>query len=71
MDDEGKRKLPVYIRLKADKLFGFAGLYNPWISPEGEAVCTCTIITTEANELLSAVHNRMPVIVPRRKRILA
>jgi hypothetical protein len=31
----------------------------------GGAVCTCTIITTEANELFSEVHNRMPVIVPR------
>ena len=64
---EGRRKVPVYIKLKSDKLFGFAGLYNTWISPEGEAVCTCTIITTEANELLSEVHDRMPVIVPRDK----
>lgn len=64
---QGRRKVPIYIRLKSDQPFGFAGLYNTWISPEGEAVCTCTIITTEANELLSEVHDRMPVIMPRDK----
>jgi putative SOS response-associated peptidase YedK len=64
---QGRRKVPSYIRLKSDQPFGFAGLYNTWISPEGKAVCTCTIITTEANELLSEVHDRMPVIMPRDK----
>jgi putative SOS response-associated peptidase YedK len=63
--EEGRRKVPVYIRLTSNEPFGFAGLYNTWISPEGEAVCTCTIITTEANRLLKEVHDRMPVIVPR------
>jgi putative SOS response-associated peptidase YedK len=48
-------------------LFGFAGLYNAWNSPEGEEICTCTILTTESNELLSAIHDRMPVIVPHDK----
>ncbi len=34
-------------------------------SPEGEAIRTCTIITTEANELLKEVHDRVPGILPR------
>jgi len=59
------RKVPVYIRLKSGKPFGFAGLYNVWISPEGEAICTCTILTTESNDLVSTIHDRMPVIIPR------
>ncbi|MGO9613155.1 MAG: SOS response-associated peptidase [Dissulfurispiraceae bacterium] len=59
------RKVPVYIRLKSGKPFGFAGLYNVWISPEGEAICTCTILTTESNELVSTIHDRMPVVIPR------
>ena len=59
------RKIPVYIRLKSGKPFGFAGLYNVWISPEGEAICTCTILTTESNDLVSTIHDRMPVIIPR------
>jgi putative SOS response-associated peptidase YedK len=60
-----KRKVPVYISLKSGKPLGFAGLYNVWVSPKGENICTCSIITTEANELLSNIHDRMPVIIPR------
>jgi putative SOS response-associated peptidase YedK len=63
--DVGDSKRPVYIRLKSGKSFGFAGLYEVWKSPEGEEVTTCTIITTEANELMSPIHARMPVIIPR------
>ena len=61
---EGQRKIPVYICRKSRKPFGFAGLYETWTSPEGREVRTCTIITTEANELLRRVHDRMPVILP-------
>lgn len=64
---EGKRKLPLYIRLKSCEAFGFAGLYNVWTSPAGNEVCTCTIITTSANELIQPFHDRMPVIVPEDK----
>ena len=66
-DKEKKKKRPVYIRLKSHEPFGLAGLYNVWESPSGEKACTCTIITTEANELIKQVHERMPVIVPREK----
>ena len=58
-----KTKTPVYIRLKSGKPFGFAGLYSIWTSPEGQEICTCTIITTEANELLASIHDRMPAII--------
>ena len=59
---EGTRKRPFYIRLKSGKPFGFAGLYNIWKSPEGEQIRTSTIITTDANELVHPLHDRMPVI---------
>lgn len=59
------KKTPVYIRLKSGRPFGFAGIYNPWTSADGETICTCCIITTTANELLQPVHDRMPVIIPR------
>lgn len=59
-----KRKQPYYLRLKGGGLFGFAGLYTP--ADEGaEAPATCTIITTTPNELVAAIHNRMPVILER------
>jgi putative SOS response-associated peptidase YedK len=44
-------------------LFAFAGLWERWHDPQGEAVETCTILTTEANELMRPLHDRMPVIL--------
>ena len=44
--------------------FAFAGLWDSWRDPNGETVRSCTIITTEANELLRPIHTRMPVILP-------
>ncbi len=62
-----KKKKPYYIHLRSGRPFGFAGLYNIWTAPEGERICTCTIITADANELLAKVHDRMPVIIPKEK----
>src|SRR5512136_1289526 len=59
----GKRKVPVYICLKSKKPFGFAGLYETWKTPEGNELRTCTIVTTEANDLVRPIHDRMPVIL--------
>jgi putative SOS response-associated peptidase YedK len=57
-------KQPFYFYLKDKDVFGFAGLWEEWTDKEsGELVETCTIITTEANELLEPVHDRMPVIL--------
>jgi len=61
----GRRKQPVYIILKRRKPFSFAGLWEAWTSPEGEEVRSCTIITTEANDLLKPIHDRMPVILTK------
>jgi putative SOS response-associated peptidase YedK len=61
----GAKKQPVYVHLKSGEPFGMAGLFNHWTSPEGKQVCTTTIITTDANETLKPVHDRMPVIVSR------
>jgi putative SOS response-associated peptidase YedK len=59
---EGPTKRPFYIRLKSGEPIGFAGLYNVWKSPEGEQICTSTIITTDANEIIQPLHDRMPAI---------
>ncbi|HEX8289879.1 MAG TPA: SOS response-associated peptidase [Pyrinomonadaceae bacterium] len=57
-------KQPFYFYLKEREVFGFAGLWEEWIDKEsGELLETCTIITTEANEVLKPVHDRMPVIL--------
>jgi putative SOS response-associated peptidase YedK len=57
-------KIPFYIGLRTDGPFGFAGLYDFWQSPEGNELATCTIITTEANDMIRPIHDRMPVIIP-------
>jgi putative SOS response-associated peptidase YedK len=57
------QKQPMYIRLRDDGLFAFAGLWEEWKSPEGERLRTFTIITVEPNELISQIHNRMPAIL--------
>jgi len=58
-----RTKQPFRIVLKSGEPFGFAGLWDTWTSPEGEEIRTCTIITTEAKELLKPIHDRMPVIL--------
>lgn len=63
-------KIPFYVGLKSDRPFGFAGLFETWMSPEGKELSTCTIITTEANDLMKPIHDRMPVIVPKDQEIL-
>jgi putative SOS response-associated peptidase YedK len=60
---DGKGKEPLYYYLKSGRPFGFAGLYETWISPDKKEIHTCVIITTGANELIAPVHDRMPVIV--------
>jgi putative SOS response-associated peptidase YedK len=53
-----------YFQLKDGALFGFAGLYDIWKDPKtGEEIKSYTIITTQPNELVGTVHNRMPVIL--------
>jgi putative SOS response-associated peptidase YedK len=61
--NEGGKKRPFYIHRRDGKPFGMAGLYNRWKAPEGELVCTSTIVTTDANEALAPIHDRMPVIL--------
>ncbi len=60
----GTEKQPCYIFLKTHALFAFAGLWSIWNSPEGKSLSTYTILTTEANEKLTPIHARMPVILP-------
>ncbi|MGL4650682.1 MAG: SOS response-associated peptidase [Caldilineaceae bacterium] len=44
-------------------LFAIAGLWERWVEPGGAELESCTLLTTEANERVSALHDRMPVIV--------
>jgi len=60
-----KVKKPFYFSLKSGRPFGFAGLYESWTSPDQKQIRTCTIITTDSNELVMPIHDRMPVILSK------
>jgi putative SOS response-associated peptidase YedK len=59
----GGRKQPHFFRMKDDAPFGFAGLWDRWEGEDGRVLDSCTILTTEANEVVRPVHDRMPVIL--------
>jgi len=61
-----KTKIPYFIHMKDRKPFAFAGLWDSWEGPDGSNIKTCTIITTEPNELMAPIHNRMPIILHTR-----
>jgi putative SOS response-associated peptidase YedK len=57
-------KVPYFISLDSGEPFAFAGLWEHWQSKEtGEALETATIVTTAANQYLSQLHHRMPVVL--------
>lgn len=60
-------KQPFRIVMKDGGLLSLAALYDTWISPGGERISTCTIITTTPNEVMAPLHDRMPVILPRNR----
>lgn len=69
-DPNDKRKQPYYIHRPDGEPYAFAGLWEVWRpkdtrDPEVEPLRTCTIITTDANDKMSDLHDRMPAILPR------
>jgi putative SOS response-associated peptidase YedK len=60
---DAKNKKPFAIALKSGDPYAFAGLWESWRPKEGEALKTFTILTTDPNELLEPIHDRMPVIL--------
>ena len=64
---DAKTKQPYAIGLKDTSIFAFAGLWDSWKDKEtGHVLDSFTIITTDPNELMERIHNRMPVIVDKK-----
>lgn len=60
-----KARVPIRFVLKDREPFAFAGLWDKWKDPKGGEIETFTIITTDANDLIGPMHDRMPVILSR------
>lgn len=67
LDEKGKKKQKFLISPAGEDVFAFAGIYSHWQNPEtGKNIGSYSIITTQANEVMSEIHNtkqRMPVIL--------
>ncbi|NLN06128.1 MAG: SOS response-associated peptidase [Firmicutes bacterium] len=61
------KKQPYRFTLRTGEVFAMAGLWDVWRSASGQELYTFAIITTTANGLVSSLHNRMPVILPKGK----
>lgn len=63
-ETRGRTKWPQYFQLAGEAPCLFAGLWETWRSADGVELQTCTIVTTRANSIVGAFHDRMPVILP-------
>ena len=63
--DDPDGKIPFAVARRDGTLIAFAGIWEKWRSPEGEALQTFATTTTEANRQFSAIQDRMPVILER------
>lgn len=70
LDPGGKKKQKYLLTPTGEDIFAFAGIYSTWKNPaKGDTIYSYSIITTEAGELMSRIHNnkkRMPVVLKAR-----
>ena len=64
-DTNGGPKEPYRVYRPDDPTFAMAGLWEPWTGDDGETINSVTILTTEPNDLMDPIHDRMPVVLPR------
>ena len=63
----GSRKQPMFIHRRDGEPMAFAGLWAGWRdAPDGEWLRSCAIVTTNANDTLAPLHDRMPVVLEER-----
>ncbi len=60
----GRLKQPYFFHLRDNGIFAFAGLWEAWQGADNSVLESCTVLTTEPNDLMRPIHNRMPVILP-------
>lgn len=60
-----KPRQPIYVSRDDNQLLAFAGIYDQWVSPQGEIKTKVAIITRDAVGELAKVHSRMPMFLPK------
>ena len=60
----GAQKQPYFVHLRDDRPLAFAGLWESWEGADHSAIESCTLLTTDPNEVVRPIHDRMPVILP-------
>jgi putative SOS response-associated peptidase YedK len=60
---QGRKKQPFLFRRRDGGLFAIAELWECWQGPDEKVIESCTLLTTEANEVVRPIHDRMPVLV--------
>jgi putative SOS response-associated peptidase YedK len=61
------QKTPYYFKFTNNDIFSFAGIYDNWVDAEGKEIKSFSIITTEPNDTVKSIHDRMPVILTYEK----
>jgi putative SOS response-associated peptidase YedK len=62
---DSKTKIPHLIQKADGQPFAMAGIWEKWTDPEtGQEIQSCSVITTEGNDMMKPIHDRMPVILP-------
>ncbi len=68
--NQSGQKVPFRIKTTNTEIFSVAGMWEKWVSPEGDDIFTFTLITQEANELVASIHDRMPaILLPEQEKI--
>jgi putative SOS response-associated peptidase YedK len=65
----GRSKHPMFVHRRDGEPMAFAGLWAAWRDgeePDGDWLRSCAIVTTEANDVLAPIHDRMPVVLEER-----
>lgn len=61
----GTRKQPYWVHLESDRPMAFAGLWESWTDEVGKPLETFTILTTDPNDTMRTLHDRMPALLDR------
>ena len=67
-DAKSKKSQAYFIHSNCDEYFVFAGIYESWYDNRlKKSILTCALLTTEPNETIATLHDRMPVILEKEK----